>query len=395
MGWTPLRKSGLIQKDKRSFNGYTVAVPNGGDYIYLVGPEGNIVHSWGVPWYKPGYAYLTPQGTCLSRGRLMEEADSGWGFVPDKSDILVEFDWDGNVIWQWDGADLHHGFARLPNGNTLVIIWTELPDGFHQRVHGGMEHSEIDEILKYDPNFWDFLLEGMGVGGRPKLDGHYGDSIVEVSPEGEIVKQWNTYDHLSPEDEPTCPLCPSAEWTHANSLELCADGTVLVSFREISKVIRIDWETGEVLWNYGRPVINHQHDPNETPEGKVLIFDNGAHHPIQGRSSVVEVDPKTGMVLWRYSGDPVFSFRCLHIGGAQRLPNGNTMICEGECARLIEVTPDKEICWEWISPFVHDFKGKPNQQIFKARTYAAKSPELEGRDLSGAKYAELNKQYDL
>jgi hypothetical protein len=69
------------------------------------------------------------------------------------------------------------------------------------------------------------------------------------------------------------------------------------------------------------------------------------------------------------------------------------MICEGECGRLIEVTPDKEICWEWISPFVHDFKGKPNIQIFKARTYAAESPELKERDLSGDSYREINGIY--
>jgi len=75
-----------------------------------------------------------------------------------------------------------------------------------------------------------FILEGMGVGGRPKLDGHYGDAIIEVDPKGEIVKQWNAYGHVSPEDDPTFSLCPGAEWTHANCVEMTADGSVLVSF---------------------------------------------------------------------------------------------------------------------------------------------------------------------
>jgi hypothetical protein len=235
----------------------------------------------------------------------------------------------------------------------------------------------------------------MGVGGRPKLDGHYGDAIIEIDPEGNIVKQWNAYDHVSPEDDPTCSFCPGAEWTHANCVEMTADGKVLVSFREISKVMMIDWDTGDIIWNYGRPVISHQHDPNETPDGNILIFDNGAHHPIQGRSRVIEVDPKTDKIVWQYSGSPVFCFRCLHIGGAQRLPNGNTMICEGECGRLIEITPDKEICWEWINPFVHPFKDQPNTQIFKTRSYAADNPELAGRDLSGAICEDLNRSCGL
>lgn len=71
------------------------------------------------------------------------------------------------------------------------------------------------------------------------------------------------------------------------------------------------------------------------------------------------------------------------------------MICKGECGRLIEVTADKDICWEWVSPFVHNFKGQPNIKIFKARTYSATGPELEGRDLSGENCAEINRQYTL
>lgn len=395
MGWSPLRKTGLIHRDDRSHFGYTVIAPNGGDHVYLLGPDGKIAHAWDLPWYRPGYAFLSPQGTLLTRGRLLEETVNGWDFVPTKADILLELDWDSNVVWRWEAADLHHGMYRMPNGNTLIIIWTPLPDGFHERIQGGLPEGYMDTILEKDPEFWQFLLEGMGVGGRPKLDGHYGDSIVEVDPQGNIVKQWNAYDHLVPEEEPTCSFCPGAEWTHANSVDMTADGHVLVSFREISLVAKINWETGDVVWKFGRPVISHQHDPSETPDGHILIFDNGAHHPIQGRSRVIEVDPETNKVVWQYSGDPVFSFRCLHIGGAQRLPNGNTMICEGECGRLIEVTPDKEICWEWISPFIHAFNGKPNIQIFKTRTYAADSPELIGKNLDCVGCADINQKYGL
>ena len=37
-----------------------------------------------------------------------------------------------------------------------------------------------------------------------------------------------------------------------------------------------------------------------------------------------------------------------HISGAQRLPNGNTLILESMCRRLFEVTPEKEIVWEHV-----------------------------------------------
>lgn len=41
------------------------------------------------------------------------------------------------------------------------------------------------------------------------------------------------------------------------------------------------------------------------------------------------------------------------------------------------------------------FKGRPNTQIFKTRSYAADSPELAGRDLRGAGYEELNRSSGL
>lgn len=394
MGWSTSRQTGLVCSNEKSFGGYSVIVPNGGDHVYLLGPDGMVKHNWCLSWFKPGYAFLTKSGTLLTRGRLMVETKIGWQFT-EGADILLELDWDGNVLWRWQDGDLHHGMQRLPNGNTLIIIWTPLPSGFHQRIKGGMPKDKWKALLDADPTFLDFALEGMGVGGRPKMEGEYGDAVVEVTPEGKIVKQWNTFDHLSPEENPTCAFCPGAEWTHANSIDLTASAEVILSFREISKTIIIDWETDEIVWEFGAPVISHQHDPNETPDGNILIFDNGAHHPIQGRSRVIEVDRKTKKIVWQWSGDPVFSFRCLHIGGAEKLANGNYMVCEGECGRMIEVTPEKEICWEWVSPFEHDFKGKPNIQIFKARTYAADSKELEGRDLSGESCKEINLRYKL
>jgi hypothetical protein len=37
-------------------------------------------------------------------------------------------------------------------------------------------------------------------------------------------------------------------------------------------------------------------------------------------------------------------------GAQQRLPNGNTLITESEAGRLLEVTADGEVVWEYINP---------------------------------------------
>ena len=48
--------------------------------------------------------------------------------------------------------------------------------------------------------------------------------------------------------------------------------------------------------------------------------------------------------------DDFTSFFSPHMGGAQRLPTGNTLICEGNKGCLFEVTPDGDVVREFVSP---------------------------------------------
>jgi hypothetical protein len=82
-------------------------------------------------------------------------------------------------------------------------------------------------------------------------------------------------------------------------------------------------------------------------DGKILVFDNGV---TRGFSRVVEVNPVTGDILWEYTGDPPESFYSYEKGSAQRLPNGNTLICDGDNGRAFEVTRAGEMVWEWLNP---------------------------------------------
>ena len=44
------------------------------------------------------------------------------------------------------------------------------------------------------------------------------------------------------------------------------------------------------------------------------------------------------------------------MGGQERLPNGNTLICESLMGRFLEVTMDGEVVWEFVNPFYNDFR---------------------------------------
>jgi len=72
---------------------------------------------------------------------------------------------------------------------------------------------------------------------------------------------------------------------------------------------------------------------------------------------VLEIDPLTLEVKWQYpapvpgpGGGRLYSAL---VSAAQRLPNGNTLITEGNGGRIIEVTSGQEIVWEYVSPYQH------------------------------------------
>ena len=100
--------------------------------------------------------------------------------------------------------------------------------------------------------------------------------------------------------------------------------------------------------------MGHQHDPTLLDNGNILIFDNGWHAltaPTPA-SRVIEVDPRTNQIQWEYKTKPGWDFFSAFISGAQRLPNGNTLICEGMTGRLFEVTYEGELVWEYTNPML-------------------------------------------
>ena len=82
--------------------------------------------------------------------------------------------------------------------------------------------------------------------------------------------------------------------------------------------------------------------------GRMLLFDN--NRKALRRSSVLEFDPLTGEVFWSYQADEEDVFFSQSCGAAQRLPNGNTLVTESDYGRAFELTPEKEIVWEYHNP---------------------------------------------
>ena len=384
MGWSNHHPNGLIYyAPQHAYRGYTLVTNVSGQDARLIDMEGRVCHAWhsneGI-----GYAYLLPNGNLLLRtGPAAEEVS----FLsrPERdllpiggrtvAGAILELDWDSNVVWEFRYPLLHHDFERLPNGNTLVLTWELMPEELTRKVKGG--HASDHES-----------------------PGMLGDTVREITPSGEVVYEWNSWEFLDVEEDRICFLEGRAEWTHQNTLNVTPEGDLLVSFRQTDTVGIVDRASGNFRWKWGRGNISHQHNPTMLANGRVLIFDNGPHKSGFTHSRVIEVDPGTNEIAWEYKGEPPISFYSYHISGAERQPNGNTLICEGAPGRIFEVTPGKEIVWEYLNSFMarsgYGVGGSQSglaNSVFRAHRYGYDHPALAGRDLDPDRYANLNRLY--
>jgi len=303
-------------------------------FVYLVDMEGKPAHTWRIEG-------ITVQSHC----RLIP---NGHLIVPthDRSDVdrgnvgLFEFDPEGKIVWQYR-CRVDHDYQVRPNGNILV----------HQ------------------------ITENMCPPLGPELKRH--PYMVEVTRDKEMVWEWRGEEHL---DDLKALLSPEAwahvmeratgqfafDWAHNNTLQLIPPnrtyekevaaggparfkpGNIVFSYRSNDVIGVIDTETKRIVWAWGPGVIDGQHKPHMLPNGNILLFDNGT---LRGYSRVIEVNPLTEEIEWEYDGRPEHGFFSPYISGAQRLPNGNTLICEGGKSRLFEVTRDGELVWEFVNPY--------------------------------------------
>ena len=74
-------------------------------------------------------------------------------------------------------------------------------------------------------------------------------------------------------------------------------------------------------------------NPNIKPDGS---------YPITVGQTFGPSSPK-----WKYLAPIPSDFYGQNISGAQRLPNGNTLICEGPDGYIFEVTSDGNVVWTY------------------------------------------------
>lgn len=254
--------------------------------------------------------------------------------------------------------------------------------------------------------------------------------IIEVDWEGNILWSWRASDHFDQLgfDEaaknalfrnPCIQGEAGGDWMHINSMSTLGENkwydqgderfhpdNIIFDARNANILGIISKKTGDIVWRLG-PDFNEneatkklgwiigQHHFHMIPkglegEGDFLVFDNGGEGgygiPNPGAltgvncarrdySRVLQFNPITLEITWQYTpleaGNLLFTdaskFYSSYISSAQRLPNGNTLITEGSDGRLIEVTKDHEVVWEYINPYFHTILGQfTNNMVYRA-----------------------------
>ncbi|MBC8402568.1 MAG: aryl-sulfate sulfotransferase [Candidatus Marinimicrobia bacterium] len=311
--------------------GFTLITHYSSKTIKLINMQGTTVKEWHID-YLPVEARLIDNGNL----QVMCRDESGpLASLEGAGGILQEIDPDGKVVWEYKNPYMHHRADRLENGNTLILKWVEVPVETAAKVAGGFDKDDSDGQM-------------------------WGDAILEIDRDGNVVWEWNSHEHLDPEKDDICPLCSKTEWGHATCIEAVSDDKIFVNFMRISQIGLIDKRTGNFDWKWGTKIhngekvneINHQTYATMLEDGSVCIFDNGRH--LRGEalnySRVVVIDPKTGNILAGYEEDPPSFMFSSFLGNAQKLDNGGLLVVEGTRGHIMELNYRNSVVWEYVTP---------------------------------------------
>ena len=415
-----VKKVNEIFNYEDAFDGYTLFAPMRSHSTYLINNSGEIIQIWDSN-YPPGDAvYL------LENGILLHTAFPGFnptfmaGGIGGRVELL---DINSNVLWEFrysnDQYCLHHDVEMLPNGNILMIAWEYKT--YAESIAAGRNPDLLfsgemwpDHIIEVEPtgtsggnivwewHVWDHLIQDYD----PSKD-NYGvvadhPELIDINFIGNLIL--------------------NGDWNHINSIEYNEEfDQILLGVNMFSEIWIIDHSTttveaashsggrygegGDLLYRWGNPrayraggfedqKIFHTHDAQWIEsgcpgEGNILFFNNGQGRPEGDYSSVEEIIPpvdsngnysyQPGLPygpedsIWEYFADNPSDLNAIIMSGTQRLPNGNTLICDGTMGIFYEVTYEKEIVWEYVVTYPNPYLNN----VFKIRRYAPDYPGLE------------------
>ena len=404
-------------KNEYSYEGYTLFAPEYSTNTYLIKNDGEIVKKWASNNIQALGVYLLENGNLIRTCLPWLNTVFTEGGVTGRVEI---FNWNGTRIWKFDYSNsqhcIHHDIEVLPNGNILMIAWEY--KSFSEAVEAGKNPFDLTENELWPDTIIEVKPTGKS-GGNIVWEWRMWDHLIQ-----DYDSTKNNYGNVSEHPELidiNFGNAKKADMAHINSVDYNEElDQILLSVRNYDEIWVIDHSTtteeaaghtggrygrgGDLLYRWGNPATYkagdkedqkffEQHDARWIDEncpggGNILVFNNGIGRPDGLYSSIVEIVPpldKNGNYtftpgrafgpeepIWVYEAENPTDFFADHLSSAQRLPNGNTLICDGPAGYFFEVTPNKEIVWQYLNKFLDPL----HRDVFMVHRYPPDYPGL-------------------
>ncbi|OGU15390.1 MAG: hypothetical protein A2X61_16000 [Ignavibacteria bacterium GWB2_35_12] len=234
----------------------------------------------------------------------------------------------------------------LPNGHRILLIFPVFPYDLSLVAPGGNPNGSVRGTL-----------------------------IQEYDKNKNLVFNWRSIDYI-PITETYVPLTTQlVPYIHTNNVELDHDGNLLLSNRHLSSIIKVNRETGEIIWRLGGKFneftfigeheenapnyFSYPHHIQRLTNGDITMFDNGTqHNPPYSRVVEYKLDEvnKTCEMVWEYRHNP--DIYASANGSLQVLPDGSRLISWGQQETsggimATELHPDNSVAMEFSLPPGH------------------------------------------
>jgi hypothetical protein len=249
---------------------------------------------------------------------------------------------------QWTFADFSWKYEVHDLATSSVTYVT--PVGEPLDLHELQLLSNGDYLVLSDPITTGNDLTGLASFGAN--EDMIGCNVEELSPSGGVVWQWTATDHFDPVKDTTYPVLEAvgadsvADPFHCNSIDVAADGDLLISARHMDSVFLVSKATGKVIWKMGGspytkdgatyltvtgdPLTSfyRQHDARFLPDNQISLFDDetGMSGPARGVIYTYDVNAGTATFAWQYLGAVSSSA----MGSFRVLPDGSRIIGWGQ-----------------------------------------------------------------
>ena len=298
----------------------------------MIDTDGDIV--WYFEYYMAGYNALGDMHYIEESQTVLISIVKGENMAEIPAEEAIEIDLAGNIIWKsreypniyyWNDESWHHVYHRLPD-DTIATLRRD--------------------------------LSGTVIA----------DKAVNLDRDYNVLWEWRYLDHFDP---PACDPDDWCDWTHCNQIVIKKErNAAYLNVRNMSKLYKINMETGDIIWALGRDGdftfvgdnpdqwFEFSHAPKIAGENneRILFYDNGSVE--RGYTRVVEyvINEETMIAEISYS---YHGFGSGHQwftdvwGDADYLSGGNFFVTAGSADletenRFFEVTGDGEMVWELV-----------------------------------------------